>query len=265
MSQMPPPPPTSTPQGAGPEGGSLKLVAVAVILAVVAVVLVNLYVIAAREQLREDEINIYMLRAPVETGDALDGKDVETVQMPKSLKTSFQSAGFIVGDADEPGVEDYLGKRFVRDAPRSGLLELRHFIRATGITAEVDVSPGKRLVAVPVDRATLPASLRPGTMIDLEAEFRGRGVLPVMERVRVIAVGGTRIQDVAQGEDAPGRASSKIDIEVAPEEATHLAQIEKRTVGSFRVHVRPTGETALPKIGREGINPEVLRLIGAAS
>ena len=249
-----------TPPTAGP-AGSNKLVLVAAGVALLAVILVNVYVEAAKSEAAEAQFVAYVLNASAEPGDRLDRDDVREVRFPASARESFQTAGFIVLDEDSAGIDEWVDKDFTMIAPRNALLRYDHFA-IDSLQAQVDVTPGKRIVALPVNARSLPASLRPGIHVDLEAAFAGRGVLTVMENVRVIAVGQLRLQDTREGEDRAPSNFSKIDIELDPQQATDMTEIANRIDGGFLVHVRPPGDTATPKTEGSGINQAVLQIIG---
>ena len=114
----------------------------------------------------------------------------------------------------------------------------------------------------------LPGNLQPGMFVDIEAPFSvvdgGSTVLPVMEYVRVLAVGNVSIVD--QESTRGGRPRNPgsyrtISIEVEPNQATDLSMIQKIAIGDFELHLRNPADQSTPKIRAGGINPEVLRLI----
>jgi Flp pilus assembly protein CpaB len=99
--------------------------------------------------------------------------------------------------------------------------------------------------------------------VDLEAAFQtqyGIQVLPVMERVKVIALGSATSYEAATSRVSQSRFSS-ITIEVTPDQATQMNLIERTMVGDFDLTVRNPGDTELTKIPTGGINPAVVELV----
>ncbi|MEM6393656.1 MAG: hypothetical protein AAF797_12850 [Planctomycetota bacterium] len=252
------PPPVSP----GPTSGSGKLILVAAGLALLAVILVNVYVAAAKQDASEETFTAYTLEAPKEAGDRLDADDVRELRFPLALLEPLQDTGFIVKTDDSAGIDEYLNRPFLRDANRNDPLRDDHFTGRGSLTPRVNVTPGKRLVALPVNARSIPASLVPGAHIDIEARFSRRpGIFPVMENVRVIAVGRQRVQDLDADDRLPTNYS-KIDIELDPKQATDMSNIESQIEGNFIVHVRPAGDPATPKIEGDGINPALKQVVG---
>ena len=99
--------------------------------------------------------------------------------------------------------------------------------------------------------------------VDMEAAFRtqfGVQVLPVMERVKIIALGSKTSYEAATSRISQSRFSN-ITIEVTPDQATQLNLIERTMVGDFDLTVRNPGDIELTKIPSGGINPAVVELV----
>ncbi len=259
-----PPPAPSSGQArlspTGPAGGSTKLLIVAAVLAVVAVVLVNLYVEAAKRSVDTDEFPVFRLRVSKSPGQTLEARDVERIAVPEKFQPSF--AGAVGPNAD--GQADTLGEVITRPVEVGEILEYRHFDLLTEDESRLLINDGMRGIALPVDASTVPDPLRPEMWVDLEAPFRGNAgdtvILPVMERVRVVSVGSTNIIDEQRGRG--GRSGvGKITLEVTPDQASQLETIKSIVTGSFRVHLRRTEDRGRPKIPDGGINPAVLQLL----
>ncbi|MEM8783911.1 MAG: RcpC/CpaB family pilus assembly protein [Planctomycetota bacterium] len=267
MSQTPPPiysPPTPGVPGNGDPNaarGSAKLLIVAVILAVAAVVLVNLYVAASRRSVQSDEFVVFRMDVQKSPGDVLAAADTSPVRVPMSLRESFAGAVAPNAAGDAPA---RVGDPLTRPVEPGDILEARHFDLQTQDETRLLIRPGMRGIAIPVQSQSLPDPIRPEMMVDIEAPFRGRGgrlrVMPVMEMVRVVAVGTTNIVDERRGSGA-GSGVSKITLEVTPQHASDLEFILSQVAGEFRVHTRNPADTERPKIGGPGVNPEVMKLL----
>ncbi|HEX7010333.1 MAG TPA: RcpC/CpaB family pilus assembly protein [Phycisphaeraceae bacterium] len=245
--------------------GNTKLVAVAAIVAAVAVVLVNVYIEVVRRQAREGEFIVYRLTTSVRPGDRLSERDAQPVAVPERFRDSF-------GDAlDETGFRARLGEPFRRSANRNDVLTYALFTDPQENDLDRRIGLEMREKALPVNPRSLPAGLRPGAYVDIEAHFpdgAGSRVLPVMERVKVLAVGPYSVAD--ESSDASGRpmragSFASISVEVTPEQATQLAAIQTIIAGDFEIHLRNPGDTGTPKIPSGGINPQVLALVESRS
>ncbi|MEM1026669.1 MAG: RcpC/CpaB family pilus assembly protein [Planctomycetota bacterium] len=264
MSQAPPPrysPPT--PGGTDPNAprGSAKLLIVAVVLAIVAVVLVNLYVAASRRSIQSDEFVVFRMDVQKSPGDVLAADDTSAVRVPMTLRESFTGA---VAPNAAGNAPSRVGDPLTRPVEPGDILEARHFDLQTQDETRLLIRPGMRGIAIPVQSQSLPDPIRPEMLVDIEAPFRGRGgrtrVMPVMEMVRVVAVGSTNIVDERRGGGA-GSGVSKITLEVTPDQASDLEYLLSQVAGEFRVHTRNPSDTERPKIGGPGVNPEVMKLL----
>lgn len=254
--------PRTPPPGDGRRNGKVLLLGLA--LGVVAVVLMNVYVEMVRSGSRPTAITVYRLETSVLPGDTLRERDVRAVRVPEEFEDAF-------GDAvDETGLAARLGQPLQRPAERGAVLTYDLFLEPEGGNLDTLIAPDMRLIALPVNPRSLPAVLRPGMFVDIEMPFRGDDtgrlprILPVMEYVKVLAVGRQSIAEEDRG--VSGRRSrtfSTISIEVTPEQATQLAQISAAAAGEFIIHLRNPGDPRQPKIPTGGINPVVLDLVEA--
>jgi Flp pilus assembly protein CpaB len=233
--------------------------------ALVAVILVNAYIEYVRRQVEQASFNVYVLTRSLAPGDRLKERDVRKVAVPKSFENNLRELHLM--NDDEVQVKLGEGTPVERAASQGDLLRWEVYTAPDG-PAPVEISKGKRLVSLPVNSRTVPGSLRPGMFVDIEAAFNRGGavpeVLPVMERVKVKAVGTHTVGEEASA--APGRTRSlgsfrAITIEVSPAEATDLSMIERVAVGDFELHLHNPDDNTAPKIPNGGINPDVLDLL----
>lgn len=254
MSQIPGPTPPTT--------SSTRLVVIALIVAIAAVVLVNVYIEIVRRHAQPGGFTIYRLNRAVRPGDKLNERMVDPIRVSEQFEDAYNNA---VG---EEGLPAYLGEPFQRSASANDPLTSNLFIAPDDDEIDRQISPQKRLIAIPVNSKHMEDVLRPGMYVDIEAPFPGSGtmpnVLPVMELVQIMAVGDRSVID-EESADASQRGRggrySHILIEVAPIEATQFSKITKLATGDYELHLRRPGDSDRPKIPDGGINPRVLQLI----
>ncbi len=239
--------------------GGTKLVIVAVVLALVAVVLVNLYIEVVRRQATEDTFTVYFLTQSVRPMEKLTKDKVRAEQVPRRFEGAFKNT---IG---EDGLESRMGETFQRAAASGQPLTPDLFALSAVEREDATINPAMRRVPLRVNSKTLPGSLRPGMYVDIAAPFineQGKvQVLMVMERVQVRAMGQ---MSIAEDTSAQRRITNypTIEIDVTPEEALALSEIQRRTAGDFELYLRNPADSGAPMIEAGGINPQVLQLIG---
>jgi Flp pilus assembly protein CpaB len=242
--------------------GNARLVLVALGLALLAVVLTNLYIEYVRRQVDEKSITVYLLTRTVQPGDRISRQDVDARRFPASFKEGFDAMGAM----DDPGLDIRINGRepFRRSASQGELLTYRLFEAPAEREVDKRVARGKRAYSLPVNARTAPGGLREGMYVDIEAPFHIGGavvVLPIMERMQVFALGTRTAFD---DPDVGGRFNvnyRNITIQVEPQEATQLSMIERLAAGEFELHLRNPADMDAPKIPGGGINPRVIELL----
>lgn len=257
-----------TPRGAPPRGNS-KLMLLGVIVAVVAVVLQNAYIEMVRYQARPGEFTVFRLERDVSAGERITRQDVRPVAMPAEFRRTFQHAV----------PRDELEAQFDRPLPRAAsqysILTRDLFTDEYDRALDQLVTSGRRAVTLPADDDRIPADLRPGMFVDIEGPFPRRGgatagreipeIIPVMEHVRLLAVGRRTLLDEQLGVPrtrGSGTRVGTVTIEVTPEQATQLAEIQLLAVGPFYLHMRNPGDAQQRKISTGGVNLRLLQWIG---
>jgi len=246
----------------GSTGGG-KLVLVALGLAIVAVVLTNVYIERVRRQVSQNTFEVYVLARSVAPGVEFINKDVRKIRLPEQFKSAFDQMGYM----DEGGVTTRAGRNsFQRSAAEGEILTYGMFIPPSGTDIDRLIPDGQRMISLPVNSRTAPGALQEGMYVDLEALFRTSSPLPepitVMERVKVIALGTRTIYDTEEGTRRRfSRNFQTITILVTPEDATTLTAVRQLAVGEFELHLRNPDDTRHPKIPEGGVNPRLLRLI----
>jgi Flp pilus assembly protein CpaB len=252
---------TTTP----PAPGGAKLMLVAIVLGIVAIVLTNIYIEMVRREVTEEGFVAYTLTRAVKRDTPLNKKYVNAVSVPSKFKDSFVRLGAI----NKLNFETvYLVQRspFQRTVKEGELLTYAMFTGESGRNVDQHIRKGKRWIALPVNSVTVPGALRAGMFVDLEGTFPGQGALrttlTVMERVEVMALGPQlAIQDADTTRRASTRRYRTLTIEVTPEEATDLSMIQRLLNGEFELHLRNPDDNQRPKIPNGGINPYLLDMI----
>jgi Flp pilus assembly protein CpaB len=262
----------SSNNGSGSQQSSVVLLIVSLGLALVAVVAVNLYIFHVKREVEGDSFTVYTLTRTIRPGSKLSQADVKPVPMPsKYINTFFGPSG--IGAVDKLDFDSKLakGELFLRAAEQNEFLTHKLFTTDESYKLTTTISPGQRLVFLPINSKMVPGTLAPGMFVDSEARFSKGGAIPdvltVMERVQVKAVGSKTIADEVDGSGRPRAMGSYqgISIEVSPKEATQLSEIERLAAGEFEIHLRNPIDTLTPKItGTLGINPEVLSMVEKA-
>ena len=252
---------------AGPPSGG-KLVLIAPALAVIAVVLVNVYVELVRRQAQTGEFTVYRFITSQQPGSGFSEGMVEPSTMPDRYRDAFPDA------LTREQMLNRVGQPLVQGARQSAILTGEQFTADAGQRLDAEVAIGRRAVALRVNARNLP-NIAPGMFVDIEAPFIGVGqrsglsVLPVMERVKVLSVGRTTvIQQRRGGADRPSTFTT-IDIEVSPEEATDLSMIAKVVAGDFELLIRNPADDRSFKLdqiaGDNRINPAVISHVDRVS
>jgi Flp pilus assembly protein CpaB len=237
--------------------GNAKLVAIALVVALLAVVLINVYLGMVRSAAEPGSFLVFRLQTRLEPGDKLQQRDVEAVRVPKQFSEAFQDAV----QADENGEPMRLGETIRQPAAMNEVITYDLFQEPDDQRLDVRIASGQRAIALPVEPRHVPGGLEPGMHVDIEAPFasdHGEDVLPVMERVKVLMVGDRGAHDRRSGRSGLSGLAT-ISIEVSPEEATQLTEIEKLAVGPFELHLRNPADENTPKLDSRGINPKVLK------
>jgi|GEM_PF-2161476 len=246
-------------------GGGTKLVLVAALMAIVSVVLTNLYIDRIRSNVESNTFTVYVLKVPAREGDRIRKQDVEAAKVPDTpvFRQAFESLGAITTDHLETRVQRR--EQFRRRANSGELLTYNLFNEDESNDIDRKITEGMRLIEIPVNSRNVPGALRVGAYVDIEAAFqtdRGIEVLPVMEYVKVIALGTrTAYQSPDERDAKPLRSFRSMTIEVTPEQATMMSMLERMAIGEFDLHLRNPGDISRVKIPDGGVNPLLQKMI----
>lgn len=244
-----------------PQGGSAKLLLVAIVLGVITVMANLAYLEIVKRKARQDVFTVYQLIRPIKAGRTLQRDDLEGIQLPVSVRKGFEAMGAIPEDS----LSNRLGREVLQESVSQGqLLTYSLFQHSGSKRVDEQIAMDKRWISLTINSRTVPGALRVGMYVDIEAPFNTGGaypeILPVMERMQIQALGVTTIADTNVA-DRPGRNFQTITIEVTPAEATELATIQRVMAGDFELQPRNPKDDKRVKIPLGGINPAVLNLM----
>lgn len=240
------------PIGNASEGTSRTVIIVAVVMGLAVVVLTNVYIAMVRSEAAGNSVTVYRFNKEVQPGHVLsERRDLVAVRIPEEFADS------IPGAIGPDNIVSWDGQRLAQ-AAREGDPLTTGLFRESREALDHKIGDGNRGVALPVNSRNTSGLLRPGMLIDVMGSFSDSGeaprTLPVMQRVRVVAVGTSTEESGGR----PGTFAS-ITVEVDPDEAAALLTIAQH-VGrdGFEVAVRNPREDRTSIVG---VNPEVKELL----
>ncbi len=237
--------------------GNTTLLIVAIVMALVTVILTNLYIGMVRSEMAESGVEYYKLVRTIEPGEYIRDNDLKPARTTADFAESIpglirpEDKNIYVNNKNSPVMRMvYEGEPLVTDIFTAPSHQVDHKITA-----------GKRGCPLPLSSRTAPGLLKPGMYVDILGTFpMGGSQLPrtfvVIPSVKVIAVGS-----ITEQRDTDRRMNySNITIEVEPRDAEHLVAIAKY-IGKegFDVLIRQPKD-AQPGIA--GVSAEVLKLVG---
>jgi len=245
-----------------PSGGVLV---VAIAAAVLAAILVNVYIGYAKSEYALGSQPFYRLTADVAKGEPVRARDLESVPIPKTLVPAFEAAKFVTADAKGQAILD---RRAPRNLRKGEFLRVPEFMEEG--FEELNVPKGYELFTIPIsaDSAALGQLLQPGRYVTIRGEFDtspdpkkpNLEIKTVMENVQVKALGGSTAP-VAE----KARTYDKIQIQVRSSQVKQLEQIQRLlTHKQFTISLtsNPEGASVEPEISRE-VLPLIERPRGA--
>ncbi len=171
-----------------------RLLLIAIIVGVVAVILLQLYITRIKEQSKPGEMADYLAaRVPITAFSEITGNVVGQMRLPIKIAPSDA-----IPMAD---YQDFMGQVVNRDLQPGELIRMSDFQLTSGMPEVTETIPaGFRAVTLPVNQVTSNAGLiRPGDHVDVLGTFiapRGtsgivgeRATITIMQNMLVLAVG----------------------------------------------------------------------------
>jgi pilus assembly protein CpaB len=159
------------------------------IAAIVAVVLVNLYVANIRGQYTSSPVVVLQAIHDVPEGQAVSAKDYKKVALPRNLFAAVTS--YAVTEQDLP----ILASTPLRHGLKTGdIISYSHLSRTVQEALRDTIPPGMRAISIPVsEEGSVSNFVQPGDLVDIIATLVTKDQIvtkPVLTTVRVLAVGG---------------------------------------------------------------------------
>lgn len=260
MSQFPN---SSNPNSSAP-AGSGQLVLIGLVIAVIAVILMNVYVEMRVKASKEDTITYFRFRDKMDPGDDIELKRLEKIEVPKSLQNVF-GTNAVPEDPDIPGRP--LDGEFAtlnKSVVKGQMLTFDLFRARDAVAMRDPAYRGLDEITLNIDSKEQPPNLRPGDFVDLYASVplnRNTEFMRIMEYVKVVDL-GDRVQD--SGTRSRVNKYGSITIYVDPDLSNKLFDIQKRVDGqTFNVTRRDPQDKKPRELdtgGSKEINKRVLEL-----
>jgi Flp pilus assembly protein CpaB len=242
---------------AQPRTGNSTVILIALILAVVTVIMTNIFITMRDRSADKAAIRLMTATRELPAGHVLNtAKDLTEIRIPEQFKSFAEGA---ITPRDLP-IQN--GRKILRPLKQGDPLRLIHF-QPDSEVADQKITEGKRGLPLPVNNRTATGLLRPGVYVDLVGSFvdaQKKGSLPrvmtIMDRVRVIAV-GSETDETSSGKRI---SYSTITVEVDPADAeTLVGMLGMLGKDGLNITLRNPSEQ-MSKFER--INPEVRKMLG---
>ncbi len=224
-----------------PSGGVLV---VAVTAAVLAGILLNVYVTYLKSSYEAGSVTFLQMKRDVPKGKAIESGDVAALRVPKPMLASFSKV-IPAKDADSL----VLGQKARRDLLQGEFIQYMDFLpgSAKGLPK---IRPGYERMTIEIQPEPL---LQPGAFITIRGTFdtnpderkEDREIMDVLYNIQVKAVGGS-----SEPTEGKRRADNNIQIELKTTQVKQLLQIKETLADKhFIVSLSPspTGRAGEPK------------------
>lgn len=243
--------------------GSSTLVIVGVVLAVLAVILMNVYVEMRVSAAKQDSVTFFRYTGDLEAGKIVERGDFTAIQVPANMTKAFGNDAIRETSPGSGIPADGFRIELMVDVVEEEVLKSSHFINQRGLASRNLPPLGEHQIAISVDSEDQPANLSPGDRIDLYGAIplsRSNEYMVVMEYVEVAAVGERRSEG---GEGARANKYGSITINIDPKQVPLLFDIQQRLPDKeFRISLRSRKDTTTDITGGEAkINNKVLQAL----
>ncbi|RPI27751.1 MAG: Flp pilus assembly protein CpaB [Acidobacteria bacterium] len=198
---------------------SKKMLIVAVVLGIVAVIAVNLYVRRVETSYTSDQIVVYRAKAALTVGKPVNMKNVEKVTLSRK---AFGSASKVaVTERDAPLLQAAV---VAKPIGTGDILLFTHFDRAIDGGLRERIPAGMRAMSISVSEAgSVGYFVQPGDRVDVMGTMNMQEQLitrTILEDVQVLAVGGHEQPDSSAFHTREGY--STVTLAVTPPQAEKL-------------------------------------------
>jgi len=235
-----------------PSGGVL---AVAIGAALVAAILVNVYIGHVRSQYEDGSKQFFQLKDRVDKGSPIQERNLTLVRIPRLLEPAFEKVA-----QNDSGGRLLIGRKAPRNMAPGEFLLFYEF-KEEGAGEITHIPKGYELVTIPINTDNpFGQQLQPGGYVNIRGEFEVGSdpkksevrVMTVMENVQVKALGGSA-EPVAQR----ARTYDNIQIMVRSSQAKQLLEIQrflKTKRFALGVTSQPDSAAVEPEISKEVLN-----------
>jgi len=238
---------------------STGVLAVAIVAALVAAILVNVYLSYEKGKYELDSAVFLQMTKQVGKGVPIQASDVREVRIPKPLRTAFDQAI----KASDLGVQ-VKGKKAPRDLQIGEFLWYPDFMGESGLERAIVPPKGYELVSIQIDPGSNPgAKLQPGSYVAIYGNYdMGEPRAPrlenrcIMRNVQVRALGGSTETTERQ------RQYASVQVVVLESQAPqlqglqNLAKNQRLTVTVTHSPAEPEGpgsQTVDPVVTQDGL------------
>jgi hypothetical protein len=145
-----------------------SVLAVAIAAALVAVILVNVYVGYAKKDYERGSKQYYQLRDRVNKGQKIQERNLVAIVIPNKLVPAFDAAKIV--PADSNGLVNVRDQQAPRDLAAGEFLFYSDF--RTGGTADIKIPPGFELISLPVSQeSNYGEQLQVGSYVNIRAQL----------------------------------------------------------------------------------------------
>lgn len=257
--------PTNSNAPATGPAGSGQLVIIGFVIAIIAVILMNVYVEMRVSAQEEKTVTFFKFKDDMKAGETIEASDLTPVKIPKSMEKAFGLSA-VREDSNRPGKPlDGLGNQ-LNDAVSAEQLLTSNLLFGAGRKSVRDPADrGLDEITLNIDSKKQPTNLRPGDYVDLYASIplnRNTEYMRVMEYVKVVNL-GDRVQEA--GARSKSNKYGSITIYVDPDLSSKLFDIQKRVSGQeFNVTRRDPQDKEPRELktgGSKEINERVLDIL----
>lgn len=227
------------------------LILIAIVMAFATMIITHFYVQRIKQQVDKKMITVYRVTRQLKRGDKFKVKEIEKHKIPVEFNESMNCI-------TETTIANYFGRSLTRDVRQSEFVTPDMFTER-GSANDLNISPGRRGLAIPIQSRYAPGVIAPGMIVDILGSFPEPGKQPkamtVMQAVRIIAVGRATVDDTKRT-----TSYNAITIEVTPAEAQDLATVNKY-IGrdGYDIVVRNPGDDQPDFVG---VSAAVKRAVG---
>lgn len=249
----------------GAAAGSGSLVVIGMVIAVIAVILMNFYVEMRVAAQQEDTVTFFKFKDDMKIGETIEATDLKPVDIPKSQANAFGNSAIRALSDGTPS--DGVGVKLNAPVSEDQFLTSSLFMGPGSSTFRDPADRGLDEITLNIDSKEQPPNLRPGDRVDLYASvLRDRSnnsYMRIMEYVKVVDLGDRR-QDAGAGQGSANKYGS-ITIYVDPKLSSKLFDIQDKVKDKkFNVTRRDPDDRAPRELNTGGsneINERVLELL----